>query len=288
MAANSLYGMSLGGEQYDTHGAVDTQVINNILANNEAFGLSMGYAEGRYANTTVDYNLYYNNGWRPDEQGGIWHARAMVIREGGSWDPYITLTEAQAATPWEDHGLEGDPAFWDYDLADHTLHDGSWPDFHLIAGSTAIDHGTTTLPASLLALLDAYGVEYNSRGAAYDMGRYEAGFTLRSIPATHSIEPGSEAYYTLSLDPSDLPHPVTLSVDALSPDLTATLSASTLDPTGAVTLTVAHHGPATTQWYSISVSASGGGFVSTTNVLLLVNGYQTYMPLVNAAANVER
>jgi hypothetical protein len=212
----------------------------------------------------------------------------MVIREGGSWDPYITLAEGQAATPWEDHGLEGDPAFWDYDLADHALHDGSWPDFHLIAASAAIDHGTTTLPASLVALLDAYGVEYDSRGAAYDMGRYEAGFSLRSNPASRSIEPGGEAYYTLSLDPSDLPHPVMLSVDTPSPDLTATLSASTLDPTGTVTLTVTHHGPATTQWYSISVSGSGGGFMSTTNVLLLVNGYHTYLPLVNARTSAER
>jgi len=288
VAANSLYGMSLGGEQYDTHDAVDTQMMHNILVNNEAFGLSMGYAEGRYANTSVDYNLYYSNGWRPYEQGGIWHAGAMVIREGGSWEPYITLAEALAATPWEDHGLEGDPAFWNYDLADHNLHDGSWPDFHLTALSAAIDQGTASLPASLLALLDAYGVEYNFRGAAYDIGRYEAGFTLRAIPASRSIEPGGEAEYTLSLDPSDPPLTVTLSVDSPSPDLTATLSAGTLDPTGGVTLTLTHHGAGTTQWYSIPVSASGGGFVSTTNVLLLINGYPIYLPMVNASASVER
>jgi len=47
-----------------------------------------------------------------------------------------------------------------------------------------------------------------------------------------------------------------------------------------VTLTVAHHGPATPRWYSSSVSASGGGFVSATNVLLLVNGYHIHLPLI--------
>ena len=117
---------------------------------------------------------------------------------------------------WKAH-----PAFWDYDLTDHALHDNSWPDFHLIADSTAIDHGTTSLPASLLVLLDDYGIEHNARGAAYDMGRYEAGFTLRSVPTSRTIEAGGEAHYTLSLDPSDLPHPVTLSVDTSSPDLMA-------------------------------------------------------------------
>ncbi len=41
VAANSLYGMSLGGGQYDDHGAVDTRVLNNILINNEAFGINL-------------------------------------------------------------------------------------------------------------------------------------------------------------------------------------------------------------------------------------------------------
>jgi hypothetical protein len=288
VAANSLYGMSLGGEQYDTHGAVDTQVVNNVLVNNEAFGLSMGYAEGRYANTTVDYNLYHGNGWRSYEQGGIWHAGAMVIREGGSWDPYITLAEAQAATPWEDHGLEGNPAFWEYDPADHALHDGSWPDFHLTTLSAAIDRGTASLPPSLVALLEAYGVGYDSRGTAYDMGRYEAGFALRAHPTSHSIDAGGEANFSLSLEPPDLPHPVTLSVGAPSPDLAIALSASTLDPTGVVTLTVIHQGPAATQWYLIPVSADGGGFASAVEVLLLVSGHPIYLPSVSVAASVER
>ncbi len=281
VAANGLYGMSLGGEQYDTHGMVDTRVINNILVNNEAFGLSMGYAEGRVANATVDHNLYHNNGWRPYDEGGIWHAGAMVIREGGAWEPYATLTEAQAATPWEDRGLAGDPAFWDYDPTDHALYDGSWPDFHLTGTSAAIDQGTPSLPASLLALLDAFGVDPDARGAAYDMGRYEAGFTLRSFPTSRTLEAGGDAHYTLSLDPPDLPYSVTLSVGFASSDLTTALSAGILALTETVTLTVTHLGAAAARWYTIPITATGGGFESGIDVSLLVDGHPIYLPVVS-------
>jgi hypothetical protein len=278
VAANSLYGMSLVGGLYDTHGAVDTQVINNILINNEAFGISLHYAEGRYANTIVDYNLYQDNGWRPYEQGGIWHAGAMAIREGGSWNPYITLAEAQAATPWEDHGLEDDPAFWDYDLADHDLHDNSWPDFHLTSASAAIDQGTASLPASLVALLDAYGIDDDYRGAAYDMGRYEAGFAILATPTSQAIDPGSRADYVLSLYPADLPHEVTLSVVNPSPGLTVTLSSNTLLPSGVVTLTVADGGAAA-GWYTLPVTGVGGGFTQAIDVGLLIGGVRLYLPV---------
>ena len=27
-------------------------------------------ADGVFENTTIDHNLYYNNGWRPYDQGG--------------------------------------------------------------------------------------------------------------------------------------------------------------------------------------------------------------------------
>jgi len=144
VAANSLYGRATGGASFDTHGSVDTRVLNNIVVNNEGFGMAINYAEGRTQNMAVDYNLYHNNGW-----GDMWHAGPMVVRqmssEGSlSWEPWQTLAEVQANTPWEDHGVAGDPAFWDYDVGDHDLHDGSWPDFHLTpASSDAIDGGIT-------------------------------------------------------------------------------------------------------------------------------------------------
>ncbi|MBN1250406.1 MAG: right-handed parallel beta-helix repeat-containing protein [Anaerolineae bacterium] len=280
VAANGLYGISLGGGQYDTHGAVDTRVLNNILVNNEAFGLSLSYAEGHEANTVVDHNLYYNNGWRSFEEGGIWHAGAMVVREGGSWDPYITLAEAQAAAPWEDHGIESDPAFYDHDVTDHALHDGSWADFHPVSASAAIDRGTMALPASLVALLEAFGVEDDVRGVAYDMGRYEAGFALRAAPGFRAIAAGTDALYTLSLEPVDLPYAVGLAIDVGSPDIAITLSQASLALTETVALTVTHLGPPVTGWHTVAITGTGGGFEGATTVRLLVNGHGIYLPVV--------
>ncbi|MFZ6028746.1 MAG: right-handed parallel beta-helix repeat-containing protein [Chloroflexota bacterium] len=288
VAANSLYGISLGGGQYDTHGSVDTQIYNNILINNEAFGLSVGLVAGRSANTFIDNNLYYNNGWRTYENGGIWHAGAMVVTEyneahsSSSWKPYASLPEAQAATPWEDHGVNGDPSVWDYDLADHNLFDGSWPDFHLTPASTsAIDAGLSSLPASLTALLDRFGIADYRSGSAYDIGRYEAGYTLQASPFAQAIRPGETATYTLKTFPTDLPYPVVLSVAGPSSHLTVTLSSDTLVPGGSVTLHASHDGTPETRACTLQVNANGGGFSQNVALQLLIGGERIYLPVVS-------
>jgi hypothetical protein len=284
VAANSLYGMSFGGGQYDTHGAVDTRVLNNILANNEGFGLTLSYAQDRTTNTTIDHNLYFNNGWRSYAQGGMWQAGAMLVRNGDSYDPYPTLAEAQASTPWEDHGGEGNPAFWDYDPDEHDLYDGSWADFHLTAGSSnAIDQGTAALPASLTALLDAYAIQDYISGSAYDTGRYEAGYLLRTSPGSQAVESGGTVTYVLSIFPSDLPYTVTLSADSPSPGLALELSTWSLSGTGSVSLMVSHVDPGAAQpgrWYTIEVSSSGGGFTYSLNLLLLIDGERIFLPVI--------
>jgi hypothetical protein len=287
VAANSLYGMILGGGQYDTHGAVDTQVINNSLVNNEGFGLSLSYADGSTANTLIDHNLYFNNGWRSYDQGGMWKAGVMVVREGGSYDPYPNLTEVQANTPWEANSLVGDPAFWDYDQQDHDLYDGSWPDFHLTSASTnAIDQGTTVLPASLTALITAFGVEDHHWGTAFDIGRYEGGFILLAVPVSQAVEPGGTVSYTLSLYPVDLPHAVTLGALSPSPELTLDLSPTSITGAGEATLTVTdnHGGPSLPGlWYNLPISGQGGGFTHTVDLGLLVGGVRVHLPVVSCS-----
>jgi hypothetical protein len=260
-------------------------VINNILINNEAYGMSLSYAAERYSNMVVDYNLYHTNGWRSWDDGGMWHAGPMVVREGGSWDPYQTLAEVQAGTPWEDHGVAGDPAFWDYEPDDHDLHDGSRPDFHLTAASSsAIDAGTTALPASLTTLLDAFRVDDRHWGAAFDIGRYEAGFAMLPTPPTQVVEPGGTAHYALHLYPSDLPHTVTLTVASPSPSLTVTLDPAVVAPdaVGNLTVTDTHVGSVLVPGlrYTLPITGIGGGFTQTTNVNLLVGGGRVYLPLI--------
>lgn len=284
ISANSLYGFEFGSPTYDTHGNVDTRVSNNILVNNEAFGMEVIYAEGRTQNMTIDYNLYYANGW-----GGMWHAGPMVVRQRRpdgslSWEPFQTLAEVQANTPWEDHGVAGDPAFWTYNVADHDLFDGSWPDFHLTAVSTnAIDRGTTALPALLVALLTQFGVPDPHWGAAYDIGRYEAGFALLAQPSARAIAPGGTAHYTVSLYPSDLPHTVTLSAASPSALVTVTLDPSVLaaGETATLTATDTHTGTLVPGvGYTIPITGAGGGFTQTANVRLLVGGARVYLPAV--------
>ncbi|MBU1880081.1 MAG: right-handed parallel beta-helix repeat-containing protein, partial [Chloroflexi bacterium] len=179
VAANSLHGMILGGSQYDTHGCVDTQVVNNILVNNEAYGLYPSDGDGIYTNMIIGYNLYYSNGWRSWEDGGMWKPGAMLLYDGSAYRYYQTVPEVRANTPWEDHGLAGNPRFASYNPSDHDLHDGSWPDFHLTpASANAIDLGATVLPPSLTTLLNTFAVADPRCGPAYDIGRYEWCTTL--------------------------------------------------------------------------------------------------------------
>ncbi|HOT91644.1 MAG TPA: hypothetical protein PLJ78_04880 [Anaerolineae bacterium] len=283
IAANSLYGFEFGSPTYDTHGNVDMRIINNIIVNNEAFGVQVIYAQGQTQNMTIDYNLYHANGW-----GGMWHAGPMVVRQRRpdgslSWEPQQTLAEVQANTPWEDHGVAGDPAFWAYNAADHDLFDGSWPDFHLTAASAnAIDRGTTALPASLVALLTQFGVPDPHWGAAYDIGRYEAGFGLTATPSAHAIAPGGTAQYVIGLYPADLPYSVTLSVISPSPELTLAVAPAVITAGSVATLTVTdtHTGTlAPGLWYTIPITGVGGGFTQTASVRLLVGGARVYLPV---------
>ncbi len=283
IAANSLYGIRLGEEEPGTHESVDTQVINNIVVNNEGFGLWLRYTEGQTANMIVDHNLYYDNGWRSWDQGGIYHAGVMLV-ENGSWTPYQTLAEVHANTSWEDLGVEGDPAFLEYNPADHDIHDGSWPNFHLTGVSTnAIDKGTTALPASLTALLNEFEVEDYQVGAAYDIGRYEDGFILLAAPISQAISPNGTAYYTLRLFPADIPYTVTLSTDNPSPYLIFNLSPFVItgDQVAILTVTDTHPSPQIPGLsYVLPITGRSGGFTNTASLGLMVGGTRIYLPVV--------
>lgn len=289
VAANSLYGFSLGGNQYDTHGNVNTQIVNNIVINNEGYGILASGADTTFDNVTLDHNLYFNNGWRSYENGGFWEAGDMVVstRSPSTWTPYQTLADVQANTAWEDHGVEGDPVLWNYVLADHDLWDGSRPDFHLTASSVnAIDRGASALPASLTALLDEFGVSDTRLGVAYDIGRYEVGFVLLAEPPAQTIQPGGTARYSLSLQPPDLSHVVTLTVGSV-PSLTIALDPVVLASGVSATLTVTDAHPGTLLvpgvCYTIPITASGGGLARSTAVRLLVGGRRVYLPLIKSS-----
>jgi hypothetical protein len=175
--ANSLYGFFFSGLESETHGNVNTQIGNNILVNNEAHGLWFTDTGNFPIGVGIDYNLYSGNGWRLYPPDSAWQSGALIIRRArDTYESYQTLTDIQSKTSWELHGLEGDAGFLQYDLYDHNLHDGSWPDFQIGAtSSNLIDRGTASLPPSLTRLLEKFAVPDPITGSAYDIGRYELG-----------------------------------------------------------------------------------------------------------------
>lgn len=279
VAANSVYGMNLGGDDINGAEPVNTKLLNNIFVNNENFGLYLNKVDGPYTNMAVDYNLYFNNGWRRNNQSGV-----MVIQVA-SWNEYSTLTDVQQNTPWEVHGLEGDPVFFSYDPSDHNPYDYSWPDFHITtANELAIDRGTTTLPATLTSLLNEFGIIDYQIGSAFDIGRYEAGFIILASPSTSRANPGETVNFNLSLFPSDLPYSVNLSFVNPSPEY-LTMNLTQLNLSGAqnstISATVNQMDPLSTgEFFLIPMTGEGSGLTNTTNLGLLVGGIQISLPLV--------
>jgi len=172
--ANALHGFRIDGSGYYTHPSVNTQVVNNILVNHEGFAIFMTVADEIDPGTTLDHNLYFQNGWRPEGEGGLYKAGILTIQprlRNNSYHP--TLADVREATPWETQGREGNPRFLFYATHDHDPWDGSWASFLLTKDSTqAIDRGAS-LPSSLTSLLSEFGVNDPYRGGAYDIGRYE-------------------------------------------------------------------------------------------------------------------
>jgi hypothetical protein len=178
VAANSLHGIRLDG--WAPRGSTNTQIANNILVNNEGYGILVYEARGDYGDFTVDHNLYYDNGWRVSQDGGMWQAGDMAIY--GLNEYYKTLLDIQAKTPWEQHGVDGKPDFRLYDADDHDLHNESWPDFHVTPASSSVeDKGTTSLPGSLKRLLMLFNVPDMCLGNAFDIGPYEADVVITSL-----------------------------------------------------------------------------------------------------------
>jgi hypothetical protein len=171
-AANSLVGFNLGGAESYKHPSVNTQIANNIIINNERFGMDVtgGVDSGLF----IDHNLYYNNGWNGDLEG------AGVMRfqrqPNETRQYYRTLEQVQAATTLEDHGISGNPNFQSYKLEDHNRHDGSWPNFQPVADNPLlVDRGTPLLPGSIISMLFVANLNPFAGGQAYDIGHYEQG-----------------------------------------------------------------------------------------------------------------
>ena len=174
-ADNYLYGLKLTGTTgCDDHsGSVNTQIINNLLIRNGRYGFQIisAYAN-RYGNLTIDHNLYYQNGW--DTQNSVPGANVQLYRRSFPFIYLVNLRDIRAQTPWENHGVEGDPLLQRYDLSSRLKYQYAWPDFRPTKQSFRIlNGGSGKIPGSLLELLVSFGVEDLQCDIAREIGRYE-------------------------------------------------------------------------------------------------------------------
>ena len=166
LSANAARGINIWNpSDSKAHDSVDTQIVNNLIINNETYGIEQSI-DPNETQLLIDHNLYYANGW-----GSNYNAGAMKISEAF----YDRLTEVQTQTPWEAHGVSEAPAFFSYDYrAQRQRGDKSVLDFELKRESAALDQGTTTLPVSLQNLLNQFNIEdLPQQGTAWDIGPLE-------------------------------------------------------------------------------------------------------------------
>lgn len=175
ISANSLYGFFMSGLEMDTHANVNTQIVNNIMVNNEAQAIWFTDS-GKYpGGVSIDYNLYENNGWRSVLAGGVLQPGILIIRRGEhTYRAYQTLNDIQKTTGWDTHSLVGNVPFEKFDLKNHDIFSAPPFDFHMIDRSDLVtDRGSVTLPESLIFLLDEFNIPDVKTGNAYEIGRYE-------------------------------------------------------------------------------------------------------------------
>lgn len=282
--ANSLYGFRLSGVEADTHGgSVNTQIRNNILAGNEGYAIYQCTANATsLGRLEIDHNLYFNNGWRSYDQGGVWTPGLMAIRTPTGQAYYPGLVDVQAHPyQWEMNGLTGDPRFLSYAAYDHDPYDGSWPDFRLVPESIAIDRGGP-LPASLAALLSSFGLADSYQGAARDVGWQEAGFLAVVSPQSQGIAPGGEARYTVTvrLGSTGLTEARLVATNP-DPRLALELSPMLMNGDGQATLLVrdrleALGGGA----YRVPILVTSGEMTQALTVTLLIATSRVFLPVV--------
>ncbi|OQW93524.1 MAG: hypothetical protein BWK79_10670 [Beggiatoa sp. IS2] len=152
------------------YNSVNTQILNNLLVNNENFGIEHS-ATVSDTQLIINHNLYDADGWGT--------ATGAILKDASQ--SYPTLVKVQTTTPWEAQGISGHPSFIGYEYESERQSRGedlnlNIVDFHLASDSVAIDRGTSSLPESLQTLLNHFDIveEVTQQGTAWDIGAYES------------------------------------------------------------------------------------------------------------------
>jgi hypothetical protein len=112
----------------------------------------------------------------------------------------------------------------------------------------------------------------------------ESDFTLSATPAMRAIAAGGVATYTISMEPvGGFTASVDLDAASPSPELTLNLVPGAVDPPGQATLTLTDTHTGTmlpSQWYTVPITATGGGITQTVSIGLFIAGVRVYMPII--------
>jgi len=110
-------------------------------------------------------------------------------------------------------------------------------------------------------------------------------FALSVTPSTQTIDPGDTTTYDVIVTAgSNFTETVTVMATSPSPSQTLSLVPTMLTPEGQATLTLTDTHPAGLLlpglWYTVPVTATGGGLTQTATVSLLVGGTRSYLPVI--------
>ena len=226
-----------------------------LVARNNIWVGDDGFAIGYHVDDPVDFD--YDNLWRTTDG-------PLVYWNGAN---YQHASELCGSEGQECHGFSVPPGFSDPAGDNYTLD----------PTSQLIDAG-----------LHIPGINDDYAGAAPDIGAFEYqsyGFTLNALPPARAIAPGGVATYIIEVQPTGgFSSTVALEVTYLSPSLTLQLDPMDLTPPAYATLTItdSHSGSELLPglWYTIPITATGGGVTQLTSVGLLVGGTRIYLPIV--------
>jgi hypothetical protein len=130
---------------------------------------------------------------------------------------------------------------------------------------------------------DFEAVDVSSLMVDANSGQVLTDFTLNPSPPARAIDPGGSTSYQLAAAIHGYwSGPVTVTVSSPSPSVTIGLSGSSVPVPGSITLLVTdtHPGGSPAIWYSIPITATGGGVTHVLQAGLLIGGPKVYLPLV--------
>lgn len=108
------------------------------------------------------------------------------------------------------------------------------------------------------------------------------GFSLSATPVVANVDSGGSANYQISVvGTGGFTAPVNIQVSESYSNLVASPTSTSINPPGSVMVTLDDNSSGNqTQWYVVTVTATGDGIQKTMQIRLLVNGEEMFLPII--------